>query len=263
MKQQENILMNAHQLEVGYKIKKSQRVVAKPIDLTIRPGELIGLIGPNGIGKSTLIRTLIGVQPSLNGQLLLKGKPLDQYSLPQLALELSVVLTDAPATRNLTAGEMVSLGRQPYTNWLGKLTDEDREIVQKALSDTETLDLANTPCDQLSDGQFQRVSIARALAQDTELIVLDEPTTHLDLFHRAYVFKLLRKLCREQNKAVLFSTHEIEMALSKSDKLLIMSNQGCFFGTPDELIQQGRLNQLFDGEGVGFDADSHRFTFDK
>lgn len=257
------ILMQATNLEIGYRSRKKEIPIGHPVNLSIRSGELIGLIGPNGIGKSTLIRTLIGVQPPLNGQLSLKSTPLTSFSLPQLALELSVVLTDAPATRNLKVQEMVSLGRQPYTNWLGKLSREDELIVHKAMENTETLDLAHVRCDQLSDGQFQRVSIARALAQDTDLIVLDEPTTHLDLYHRAYIFKLLHKLCREQGKAVLFSTHEIEMALTKSDKLLLMSAKGCHFGKPQQLIDDGRLDQLFDDEGVGFDVESRRFTFDK
>ncbi|PQB04578.1 ABC transporter ATP-binding protein [Aureitalea marina] len=263
MNANQQILIEARNLQIGYRGRKGQKQIGGKIDLSIQRGELIGLIGPNGIGKSTLIRTLIGVQPSLGGVLTLKGRPMEELSLPQLALELSVVLTDAPATRNLRVKEMVSLGRQPYTNWLGKLSAHDVSVVTEALTNTETLDLADKRCDQISDGQFQRVSIARTLAQDTDLIVLDEPTTHLDLYHRAYVFKLLRKLCREQKKAILFSTHEIEMALSNSDKILLMSAHGCHFGTPSDLINQGYLDQLFEGEGIGFDVDSRRFTFDK
>ncbi len=178
----------------------------------------------------------------------------------QLANELSIVLTEAPASSNLSVLELISLGRQPYTNWVGKLSETDREIIQKALKATETESLVNQKCYELSDGQLQRVMIARALAQDTPLILLDEPTTHLDLYHRAYILKLLKKLAKESGKTILFSTHEIDLAIQLSDKMLVMTSEKTFYDSPEELINQGYFETLFPKETIHFDTEMKRFV---
>jgi iron complex transport system ATP-binding protein len=238
-------------------------VVGEDINLEVRPGRLVGIVGPNGVGKSTLIRTLIGNQPALRGAVYLNGIPLGELSPPQLARELSVVLTQPPASMNLRVEEMVGLGRQPHTNWLGKLTEADQEYIQKAMAFTDTVELSNRRCHELSDGQLQRVAIARALAQDTPVILLDEPTTHLDLYHRAYVFKLLRRLSRETGKTILFSTHEIEMAIELSDLMLVMYQDGNDFGSPNDLTERDCFGKLFPDESVHFDKATGRFSFRK
>jgi len=173
---------------------------------------------------------------------------------------LSIVLTEAPASRNLSVLELISLGRQPYTNWVGKLSEMDKEIIQQAIKATETESLIHQKCYELSDGQLQRVMIARALAQDTPLILLDEPTTHLDIYHRAYILKLLKKLAKERGKTILFSTHEIDLAIQLSDKLLVMTSDKVHFNTPENLIEEGCFESLFPKETIHFDHKMKRFV---
>jgi len=259
-----NIALEVKSLTVGYVHSKAGKImIAEDINFSLAKGELIGLVGANGIGKSTLLRTLTGLQPSLDGLVLLEGKDLRSYSNFQLASMLSVVFTDPPASKNLSVQEIVSLGRQPYTNWIGTLSPSDRKAIQFALEATETTVLAHKKCFELSDGQMQRVSIARALAQDTPIIILDEPTTHLDLYHRAYVLKLLKNLATETNKTILFSTHEIDLAIQLSDKMIVMSPNGNFFDSPCQLIKGGKFDSLFPEKTIKFDPDTGRFTIRK
>ena len=167
-------------------------MVAADINLKLYEGELIGLVGANGIGKSTLLRTLSRVQPPLHGKIMLSDREIQSYKSIELASKLSIVLTEQIASKNLTVQELVALGRQPYTNWVGKMVDEDIEKVRKAVEVTHITDLISKRCFELSDGQLQKVLIARAIAQDTPFIMLDEPTTHLDIYHKAYILKLLK-----------------------------------------------------------------------
>tara|TARA_R110002049_G_scaffold79978_4_gene203502 strand:+ start:299 stop:1093 length:795 start_codon:yes stop_codon:yes gene_type:complete len=258
-----NIVLKASQLSVGYRNKKENTVVSEGVDFVISEGELVGLVGANGVGKSTLLRTLAGMQAPLKGSISIKGKDLKGFSSIQLASELSVVLTEIPASKNLSVIELVSLGRQPYTNWIGKLSEADKNAIQNALKATETEKLANRKCFELSDGQLQRVYIARALAQDTQLIILDEPTTHLDLYHRAYILKLLKNLAKETNKAILFSTHEIDLAIQLTDKMLVMATNATHFDAPCKLIESGNFETLFPKETIDFDPKTGRFTIKK
>lgn len=260
---EKNIILKAQNLSVGYVKKAGNLIVADTIDFSIEKGELVGLVGANGIGKSTLLRTLTGMQNPLKGELFLNGKNLNEYSSFQLATQLSVVLTEAPASKNLSVLEMVSLGRQPYTNWIGSLSEKDKNAIQFALNATETEILVNRKCFELSDGQMQRVAIARALAQDTPIIILDEPTTHLDIYHRAYILKLLKKLASETQKTILFSTHEIDLAIQLTDKMLIMAKEKTYFDDPCKLIEAGRFDSLFPKETIDFDGKTGRFTIRK
>lgn len=155
------------------------------------------------------------------------------------------------------------MGRQPYTNWIGSLSPKDKEKVEFALEATETTVLADRKCYELSDGQMQRVSIARALAQDTPIIILDEPTTHLDLYHRAYILKLLKNLATETRKTILFSTHEIDLAIQLADKMIVMAKDQTFFDEPCKLIEAGKFDALFPEETIAFDAITGRFTIRK
>ncbi len=258
--EEKNNILKAQQLTVGYPAKREISVVAKNINFAIGRGELVGLVGANGIGKSTLLRTLTRMQPPLDGKVFVNQKNLNDFSPFQLATQLSVVLTEAPASKNLSVLEMISLGRQPYTNWIGSLTQTDKKIVAQAMEATETTALTHRKCFELSDGQMQRVAIARALAQDTPLIVLDEPTTHLDIYHRAYVLKLLKKLTAEKGKTVLFSTHEIDLAIQLTDKLIVMTAEETHFNDPCHLIEAGRFTGLFPEDTIGFDAKTGRFS---
>lgn len=261
--EEKNTILETRNLRVGYSNKKGDVVIAEDINFSIFKGELVGLVGANGIGKSTLLRSLTGMQSPLSGEVFLNRKNLMEYSSFQLATHLSVVLTEAPASKNLTVLEMISLGRQPYTNWIGSLSKEDKNAVNTALEATETTSLAHRKCFELSDGQMQRVAIARALAQDTPIIILDEPTTHLDIYHRAYVLKLLKKLASESQKTIFFSTHEIDLAIQLTDKMLVMASNKSYFDKPCKLIEAGRFNSLFPKETIDFDAQTGRFRIKK
>ncbi|MCW9036327.1 ABC transporter ATP-binding protein, partial [Altibacter sp.] len=243
--EEQHTILDVHALAIGYALKKDKNVIAEGISFSLKQGTLVGLVGANGIGKSTLLRTLSGMQPPLEGSVMLQGEPFKSYSALGLAAQLSVVLTETPASKNLTVQELISLGRQPYTNWMGRLSEIDIKVVNEAMEVTDTNSLSRRKCFELSDGQLQRVYIARALAQDTPLILLDEPTTHLDLYHRAYVLQLLKRLATEKNKCILFSTHEIDLAIQLSDLMVVMSSDGTFVDQPCNLITAGRFDALF------------------
>lgn len=256
----EHIVLRAKALSIGYATKKNRNLIAESIDLALPKGNLIGLVGANGIGKSTLLRTLAGMQAPLEGSISLLNRDLLDYAPMELASKLSVVLTETPASQNLTVSELVSLGRQPYTNWMGKLNSEDLLAISHALDITDTKKLAERKCFELSDGQRQRVYIARALAQDTPIIILDEPTTHLDLYHRAYVLKLLKRLASEEKKTILFSTHEVDLAIQLSDQMIVMTPQATYIDDPCKLIEAGCFESLFPKEIIQFDKNNGRFT---
>ena len=253
-------VLEARGLGIGYRSSKRTTVVTEKLNFKFGTGQLVGLEGANGIGKSTLLRTLSAMQPALSGEVLINSEEINRLNPLTLATRLSVVLTEVPASRNLTVTELVSLGRQPYTNLFGRLRASDKEAITRALDLTETNVLADKKCYELSDGQLQRVVIARALAQDTGLIILDEPTTHLDLYHRAYIVKLLKRLSSEENKTVLFSTHEIDLAIQIADMIIVMDTDGTYVDEPCSLISDGRFKNLFPSDSIEFDAVSGRFT---
>lgn len=258
-KEVEHIVLKAEDLSIGYQSKKGIHTVTKQINFELKKGELVGLIGGNGIGKSTLLRTLTKTQEALEGNIYINHKELSRLNQLTLAKQLSVVLTENVSQTNLSVQELIALGRQPYTNWLGTLSDIDKDKTKASLDSIQIKELAHKKCFELSDGQLQKVMLARALAQDTDLIILDEPTTHLDLYHKVYILKLLQKLVKETNKTILFSTHEINVALSMCDKLIVMKQDKTHFGTPKELIENNAFDDLFPKDLVGFDAESHSF----
>ena len=253
-------ILEALDLAIGYSHKKKNIIVAEHLSFQLQKGELVGLVGANGIGKSTLLRTLSGIQKPLSGSVTLFQQSIENYAPLELASLLSVVLTEAPISKNLTVLEFVSLGRQPYTNWIGKLTPNDFEKIQWSLEMTNTQKIVHQKCFELSDGQLQRVAIARALAQDTPIILLDEPTTHLDLYHRASLVKLLKKLTKETDKIILFSTHEIDLAIQLTNKMMVLTETDCHFDTPCKLIEEGKFNSLFPADTIHFDEKTGRFT---
>tara|TARA_B100000795_G_scaffold58665_1_gene39035 strand:+ start:9139 stop:9930 length:792 start_codon:yes stop_codon:yes gene_type:complete len=253
-------VISCQDLSIGYHSKKKTTLIAKDISFSIAEGTLVAMVGSNGIGKSTLIKTLTAMLPAISGSIQIKGKKTTAYSTLERSSKLSVVLTEAPASKNLSVIELVSLGRQPHTNWMGTLSRQDKDKIHEALNDTDLTALAHRNCFELSDGQLQRAYIARALAQDTPLIILDEPTTHLDLYHRASIVKLLKKLTEEKNKTIVYSTHEIDLAIQISDKMLVMTPNQIAFDTPCNLIEQGAFDILFPNEIVVFDKKTGRFS---
>ena len=255
-----NNILSASNISIGYSNKKETTVVASQVTVSLEKGKLTALIGANGIGKSTLLRTLIGIQSPLSGKVFLKEKDIHSLDNLTLAQHLSVVLTDKLPPSNLTVFELIALGRQPYTNWIGKLTEDDIAKVNEALELTQITHLADKKHDEISDGQLQIVLIARALAQDTPLIVLDEPTTHLDLLHKVTLLKLLKKLTQETGKSILFSTHDIDMAIQLSDEMIIMTPESVVQDQPCNLIMKGNFNTLFQDEHIFFDAEKGKFV---
>jgi len=265
MQTQKNIL-NTQQLSIGYKkAKKSIKVVAQNLNLNLNAGEFICLLGANGTGKSTLMRTIAGVQTPLSGEILLENQAIKKLKASHISQRLSLVLTDNIAIGNLSVYTLVSLGRTPYTGWLGKLTPKDIQIIEKALEATETTSYIDRNIDQLSDGEKQKVMIARALAQDTPLILLDEPTAHLDLPNRVMIFKLLRKLAKNKNKAILLTSHELDLALQAADKVWLMQKQeasdicNIVAGTPEDLVLNETFERAFHKAGFHFDKQNGTF----
>jgi iron complex transport system ATP-binding protein len=253
-----NILSTSN-LSIGYKTKNVRNGIAQDLNLNLNEAKLIALIGANGIGKSTLLRTLTGIQKPLSGTVLLNGKNIHELDTLTLAKNLSVVLTEKLPPSNLTVWELIALGRQPYTNWIGKLTDTDIAKVNEAMELTKINHLASKKHYEISDGQLQIVLIARALAQDTPLIILDEPTTHLDLLHKVVLLKLLKKLTQETGKCILFSTHDIDMAIQLSDEMIIMTPENVIQDQPCNLIMKGSFNTLFKDEHIVFDSEKGKF----
>jgi iron complex transport system ATP-binding protein len=253
------IILQASKISIGYTHKKEKNTIASNIDLFLEKGKLIALIGANGIGKSTLLRTITGIQKPISGTVSLNEKNIHELDSLTLAQNLSVVLTEKLPPSNLTVWELIALGRQPYTNWIGKLTDNDIAKINEAIELTQIGHLATKKHYEISDGQLQIVLIARTLAQDTPLIILDEPTTHLDLLHKVVLFKLLKKLTQETGKCILFSTHDIDMAIQLSDEIIIMTPDNVVQDQPCNLIMKGSFNTLFQDEHIVFDSEKGKF----
>lgn len=262
-KDSNNIILKAQQLSIGYTTKKGDIVVASNVNFDLEKGQLIGLVGANGIGKSTLLRTLINVQPALSGSVFLNNKDLKTTTNLELAKQLSIVLTEPLSSKNLSVYELVALGRQPYTNWIGNLSQNDIAMTNKALELVNITNLKEKRCYELSDGQLQKVMIARALTQDTDIIILDEPTTHLDMYHKAYILKLLQKLTKDTGKTILFSSHEIDLAIQLCDSMIVMQNNNVVCDQPCNLIASGVFETLFPDDLITFDKHLGNFRVKK
>lgn len=256
-------ILEARGLRIGYPGATPPLSLCGELNFGLSAGVLVAVVGINGVGKSTLLRTLGGMQPELSGEIQIMGEPAGKLSALRRARLQSLVLTEPPASRNLTVAELVALGRHPYTNWIGQHSGEDRACIEKALERMELVNLRDRPCHTLSDGQLQRVQIARALAQDTPLILLDEPTTHLDLYHKVHILKGLRTIAQDTRKTVLFTTHEIDLAIQLCDRILILHRDHSVFGDPCQLIDQGAFETLFPEDTVRFDRQSGAFRIAK
>ncbi len=248
-------------LTTGYRSKRGEHVVSKQITATLQAGELTCLLGPNGAGKSTLLRTLAAFQPPLSGEMRLDGQLLQEYTAQQLAMRIGVVLTERPSIKGMRVREMVAMGRSPYTGFWGGLKAEDEKAVDEAIAQVGIHNLERRQVDTLSDGERQKVMIAKALAQQTPIIFLDEPTAFLDFPSKVEMLLLLRRLAREMQKTVFLSTHDIELALQTADRLWLMGRdtEELIIGTPRELAATGALSRFFSGPGIVFDAEALRF----
>lgn len=236
-------------LSTGY----GSRVVTPDINASLEPGELTSLLGPNGVGKSTLLRTLSTFLPPLNGEIVLQGRPLSTLSPTELSRLIGVVLTERPDVQNMTVHDMVSMGRSPYTGFWGRLRQKDEQFVCEAMQLTGITSLEHRMFNTLSDGERQKVMIAKVLAQQTPVILLDEPTAFLDFPSKVDMMRLLRRLAHDMQKIIFLSTHDVEMALQLSDRLWIMHPGEVVIGSPAELSENGELSRFIQVDGIRFD----------
>lgn len=261
--QKEHIILETNQLSIGYKNKKAVHTIQSDVNLQFNKGELATILGKNGIGKSTLLRTITKVQDALSGTVSINQKDINNYNSLELSKQISVVLTEYLPESQLTVFELVALGRQPYTNWVGKLQQVDIDKIAWALEQTNTHDLSNKHFYELSDGQLQRVLIARALAQDTEIIMMDEPTAHLDMHHTIKIFQLLEKLIKETKKTIIITTHEVNLAIQYADQIVLLTDKEVDSGTREELIARNAFDHLFPSEIINFNATLEQFVIHK
>lgn len=260
--------MTAHALEtrdltIGYRRRaQGDIVLARGLNLGLRKGRLVGLLGPNGVGKSTLLRTLAGLQKALAGRILYGGQELATLKPSALARRLSMVLTEAPQPNMMNGYSLVALGRHPHSDWLGRLTAADHQAVAWAISAVGGDHLAEMPLAELSDGQRQKLMIARALAQEADIMLLDEPTAYLDLPRRVETMQLLKRLARKSERAILASTHDLDLALRSCDQLWLMSDKSIETGAPEDLALQGKLGETFRSADINFDAGLGAFVLE-
>lgn len=238
-------ILEGEKLAIGYPKGKNIHWVARDMSFSLRTEQLACLLGPNGVGKSTLVKAIMGQRLAMEGKLLFEGQPLQKLSTQKMAKKVSVVLTDRISPGNMTVKQLVGLGRIPFTNWLGNLSEEDEKAVEEAIDATHIRYLQTKKVSELSDGQLQKTMIARALAQDGELMVLDEPTAHLDLVNRMEIMQLLREIAHSRNKAILVVTHDLDIAVEAADEFWLMTCGGALTtGSPEDLILSGSINQL-------------------
>lgn len=253
-------------LSIGYRHRHGTRTVLENICATIRGGELTCLLGRNGAGKSTLLRTLSYFQPRLNGDIVMNGRSIDSYSNRERARMISVVLTEKPDVQNMTAREMVAMGRMPYTGFWGTHNIEDDRMTDDAADMVGITDLAGRKVSSLSDGERQKVMIAKALAQQTPVIYLDEPTAFLDYPSKVETMELLQRISHDAGKTVFLSTHDIELALQMADTIWLMGTgpkSRLHTGSPEDLALDGSLESFFAGRGICFDSDTGLFRIDR
>ncbi|MFY0689469.1 MAG: ABC transporter ATP-binding protein [Cyclobacteriaceae bacterium] len=230
-------------LTTGYSTSKSKTILSEKVNVNLKKGEVVGLMGQNGVGKTTFLKTVAGILKPIDGTVEVGGVDVTVMPKPELARRLSIVLTEKPAAGNLSVLELIAIGRYPYSHWLGILNNKDREVIEWALSITNTNYLANRKLGELSDGQLQKVMIARALAQETGIILLDEPGSHLDMSNKIELVKLLKKIS-DAGKGVLISTHDIFLATELATELWLFDFQKpVICGCPEDLILNGSLSE--------------------
>lgn len=254
------ITVDIRNLTTGYQTRTGIVEIEKNMNATLSSGELTCLLGPNGAGKSTLLRTLSGFQPALRGSVAIDGTDLRSFTTAELSRRISVVLTEKPDATAMTVEQLVGLGRSPYTGFWGRLTGHDHKIVNDAMKRAHVAHFKERLVSTLSDGERQKVMIAKALAQETPIIFLDEPTAFLDFQSKVETMLILRDLARTQNKIIFLSTHDINMALQLADKIwLVDKNIGVAIGTPKQLADIGELQKYFHGPGIQFNKESGLF----
>lgn len=243
-------IVEIRSVALGY----GERVLVEEATLGFARGEFTALVGRNGTGKSTLLRAIAGLLKPLSGEILIDGRDISKMNSREIAARISLVSTEEIRVQNLSVWDVVGIGRAPYTNWVGSLTDGDKEIVCESLELVGMSGYARRTMDSLSDGERQRVMIARALAQDTDIILLDEPTAFLDISNKYEICLLLQELAHSQSKCVICSTHDLSISLELCDAVAMIADNGFYYGTTESLINDGTIQRLFDGTRLVFDT---------
>lgn len=255
-----NKIIEGKKVSIGYIKSKQKQTLYKDLDFELIKGELVCLIGANGAGKSTLLRSVCKMQPYLDGHIFIQERELSAYSDKELSLLMGLVLTDKSASGGFTVREVVELGRYPYTGFFGQLNDEDKEIVNNSIESVGIAHKIDSYLADLSDGERQKVMIAKALSQECPIIILDEPTAFLDIESRIEIMNLLHKLAHEQDKTILLSTHDIDLAFLLSDKLWMLSKEsGLITGVTEDIILSGRIDEFFRNKNIAFNKYSGTF----
>ena len=254
-------ILTTQNLSIGYSKKGRTDIIQSRLNLQLRAGELVCLIGPNGSGKSTLLRTLAGLQKPMLGKTFIDEREIIRLKQQEKALLIALVLTERIEIENATVYNLVSLGRHPHSNWWGNITDEEDAVIREAIEMVHLGHKIHQNINELSDGERQRAMIAKALAQDTPIIMLDEPTAHLDLPNRVEIMLLLHRLAHKTGKAILLSTHELDLALQAADRIWLMSaDTGVECGVPEDLVFNGSFNRAFESKSYFFNASNGNFS---
>lgn len=250
-------------LSVGYRLARHNRIVIPNIKLKALRGSLIALVGSNGSGKSTLLKTLVGLQNPISGEIKIAGKAIKEYTRNELAKKLSFVGTHYDMHAMMRVHQVISYGRYPYTNIMGNLQENDKHIIRKAMHDTGIFHLRDAFISEISDGEKQRVLIARSLAQDTDIILLDEPTAYLDVKNKFEILHLLGRLAHEKSKVIIFSSHDLQIVLGIADLMWFIDKKRIIQGMPEELVLRNKINDLFRHSEVYFDAETNEFKINR
>jgi iron complex transport system ATP-binding protein len=254
-------ILTLDSLKIGYISGKNENILLPPLNASASSGELIAVIGRNGIGKSTLLRTLTGLQRPLGGEIIYNGKNISDYSRTELAQMVGYISTEIIKVSNMSVYDLVSLGRFPHTNWMGKIGIKDQEVISGALEKTSMERYGMKYMAELSDGERQKAMIARIVAQDTRIMVMDEPTAFLDVASKYEILHLMHTLSGTEDKTIVFSTHDFQMAISQADKIWLILDDRLIEGAPEDLMISGAFEHLFKSSKIMFNSDEGTFSF--
>lgn len=261
MKLKDEKILTIDALKIGYRSGGEEKIILQELNATALKGELIAIIGKNGAGKSTLLRTITGLQTSLGGSIYFEGRIMPEYSRMELAQKVGYISTEIVRANNMSVYDLVALGRYPYTDWTGRINKKNHKIIMDAIEDAGMMAFCQRHIVELSDGERQRAMIARILAQDTGLMVMDEPTAFLDIGSKYEILHLMHNLSRRAGKTIIFSTHDLDMALSQADKIWLLTGMKLKEGAPEDLMIQGDFDHIFDSSAVRYNSDHGTFTF--
>lgn len=248
-------------LKIGYVSGGHENILLPPLNACANKGDIIAVIGRNGIGKSTLLRTLTGLQPSLGGEIFYSGKNIRDYSRMDLAQKVGYISTETVKVSNMSVYDLVALGRFPHTNWIGNIDVRNHDAIMDAMDKTGMSSLHKRFVSELSDGERQKAMIARILAQDTGIMIMDEPTAFLDIGSKYEILHLMHLLSQKSEKTIIFSTHDLHMAISQSDKIWLILDDKLIEGAPEDLLIEGAFDRLFDTSPVQFNSENGTFSF--